>query len=437
MQSHTFNDSFPSAKYKHTIEGSYMKKFTTSFLMSILAVNAAEKVNSLGEMFSQGELDLKARLSYEHAHFQSSPKDDANALTISNYIGFRTAEFSGISLYAQYHSTQRISSDYDDGRGHNTDEYELVADPDMTRWQQVYADFTLIPDTNVRVGRQEIILDDSRFVGNIGWRQTAQSFDAVSITNNSIEDTKLFFAYSDKVNTIWGNSVDFDSIVLMNAQFTGIQDHTLTGFIYLVDSDESVKDKKGANNKDTATYGFRANGKMNDFKYDATYAYQTDYQDTDDHEAHFGHLHGAYTIGDWTPGAGYMYIDDQSSEGIGFDTLFSTAHKFNGWSDRFLSTNGGTLTDGLQDYYLDVNTKLLGNKIVLAYHYFDDVSGNDDYGMEYNALVARKLSERLTASVKAAYFEGNDDRADAYADDDVNFWVRLDYQFGSSIKDLF
>ena len=109
-----------------------MKKFATCFLMSALAATAAEKANDFGEIFTNGEVDLKARLAYENAsgQGQGSDKDDANALTLSNYVGFRTAEMAGISLYAQYHSTQRVGSDYDDTEGHNSGKYEKVADPD-------------------------------------------------------------------------------------------------------------------------------------------------------------------------------------------------------------------------------------------------------------------------------------------------------------------
>ena len=417
-----------------------MKKFASTFLLSALALSAAEKANDFGEVFTKGEVDLKARLGYEHASVQGSDKDDANALTLSNYVGFRTAEIGGLSLYAQYHSTQRIVSDYNDTDGRGT-EYEVVADPDVNRWQQVYADFTLIPDTKVRVGRQEILQNDVRFIGNIGWRQTAQSFDAISITNSSVDKLELFVAYADKVNTIFGHSVEYDHILMFNAKYKLADAHTLIGFAYFVDGDEDLKVKagtahKGATKRDTATYGVRANGSFDEFLYDATFAYQTDYADSEDNKTMFTHLYGAYKMGDWTPGLGYMFIDEKD-DNFAFDTLFSTAHKFNGWSDRFLGTNGGSLDDGLQDYYIDIKGKFMGNKVVLAYHYFDDVAGNEDYGMEYNALIARKLTDKLTVSVKGAYFVGNDDRSDAYANDDMNVWLRLDYAIGSKVGDLF
>jgi hypothetical protein len=415
-----------------------MKKFASAFLLSALAVSAADEANDFGEIFTKGKIDLKARLGYEHSDVKNGV-NAADALTLSNYVGFKTAEFEGVSLYAQYHSTQRIISDYNDTEGLNAGEYNVVADPDVNRWQQVYADFTMIPDTLVRVGRQEILQNDVRFIGNIGWRQTAQSFDAISLTNKSVENLEFFAAYADKVNTIFGNSVEYEHILMFNAKYKLSDAHTLTGFSYFVDSDADVAGKpgahKGATSLDSQTYGIRANGSLEDFSYDVTYAYQTDYSDSEDHEAHFAHLYGAYKVGSWTPGAGYMYIDDASSGGKGFDTLFSTAHKFNGWSDQFLATNGGNLTNGLQDYYIDLKGSVMGNKVVLAYHYYDTVNSDaDNYGMEYNALVARKLTDNLTASVKAAYFDAEEGGG---REDEVNLWIRLDYKIGKVIGDLF
>ena len=62
-------------------------------------------------------------------------------------------------------------------------DYDVIADPDDTRIHQGYFDLKFIPDTVIRAGIQEILLDDVRFFGNVGWRQGAQSFTAITATN--------------------------------------------------------------------------------------------------------------------------------------------------------------------------------------------------------------------------------------------------------------
>ena len=93
----------------------------------------------------------------------------------------------------------------------------------------------------------------------------------------------------------------------------------------------------------------RLNGAFDKFKYDLTYAHQVDWQDSSDRGLNFFQGYIGYDFGGIEPGIGYSYIDgaDTGRAGDkGFDTLFSTAHKFNGWADQFLATNGANLTTG-------------------------------------------------------------------------------------------
>ena len=418
-----------------------IRKFMAAFLLmssaGLLAADTntdSEKANDPLEAFTKGSYDAKLRLSYEYADVDNGITH-ADSLTLGTYLGFRTAELGGVSLYIQGQSTERIVSDYNDTMGLNAGERDVVADADGHRVQQAYLDFTkLLPDTKIRLGRQEMTLDDVRFIGDIVWRQRSQSFDGISLVNKSIPDTALTLAVYNKVNTIFNTSVDFDHIGIINAKYTGIKDHAVTGFAYLVDADEDQSDRKGADNEDSITYGFRLDGKIDQFGYDFTLANQSDYANTDGRDAQFVHAFGSYKVGEWTPGAGYMYLSKAGNDDKGFDTLFSTAHKYNGWSDQFLGTNGGNLTDGLQDYYASLAGKIAQNKVVFAAHYFDTVNTSEEYGYEFNGLIARKLTDRLTTSLKAAYYAGNDDGSKA-ADETV-VWFRLDYAIGGKISDI-
>ena len=48
-----------------------------------------------------------------------------------------------------------------------------------------------LPGTTVTLGRQRIVLDDHRFVGNVGWRQNEQTFDAIRVVNKSVPHLTL------------------------------------------------------------------------------------------------------------------------------------------------------------------------------------------------------------------------------------------------------
>ena len=55
--------------------------------------------------------------------------------------------------------------------------YSVVADPMTIGLNRLQVQYKSKPLT-VTLGRQRINLDDQRFVGNAGWRQNEQTFDA-------------------------------------------------------------------------------------------------------------------------------------------------------------------------------------------------------------------------------------------------------------------
>jgi len=215
-------------------------------------------------------------------------------------------------------------------------------------------------------------------------------------------------------------------------KYSGVEDQTFAAFCYLLDTEVDTDDAR-----DSATYGLRANGKLAMIKYDLTYAHQSDYEDGEDHDGDMFNLFlGSSLIGiDF--GAGYSYISGQDGDDRAFDTLFSTAHKFNGWADQFLATNGGGLANGLEDYYVQASTKckFLGVKFVAVYHYFDsteDVNGFDDsYGDEIDLLMVKKFNDNLSGLLKYGYYNEENHSAaftKTHGDEEI-FWARLTYKF--------
>lgn len=54
--------------------------------------------------------------------------------------------------------------------------YAVVPDPEATEINQAYLSYSSIPlASNVKWGRQRLILDNARFIGNVGWRQNEPS----------------------------------------------------------------------------------------------------------------------------------------------------------------------------------------------------------------------------------------------------------------------
>ena len=172
--------------------------------------------------------------------------------------------------------------------------------------------------------------------------------------------------------------------------------------------------------------------------YDLTYAHQSDYEDGEDHNGDMFNAFFGTKIDPVSFGVGYSYISGQDGDDRPFDTLFSTAHKFNGWADTFLNTNGGTLSNGLQDFYVQAETKLMGVTLKAVYHYFDtneDINNFDDaYGEEIDIILVKKINKNIKLLMKYAHYNEKNDSGSLASnlvggyDEDV-FWARLIYSF--------
>ncbi len=138
-------------------------------------------------------------------------------------------------------------------------------------------------------------------------------------------------------------------------------------------------------------------------------------------------------------GAGYAYLTGADSKaGVGFDTLLSTAHKFNGWADQFLATNGGGVVNGLKDVYLYGGMDFSGSKLAVRYHWFDTTESfaggySGQYGREFDVLLSRKFliggRHPVTALLKYAYYnETGDQSANPTADERV-LWFRMIHHY--------
>ncbi len=402
---------------------------------------SAEIVEEFSDALKSGKPTLELRLSYEYSNYHDTAyplKHPANGLNLRTRVGYRTGEFMKTTAYVQLQNVTNFMEQFRFKRGYPTGSWrgdtanDVIADPDGSRVHQAYLDLKFIPDTVVRLGRQEIILDDHRLIGNINWRQNGQSFDAVTVTNNSIANLTLFAGYINQVNTILLGYMDLDAMYLFHAKYTGIKDQSLSAFVYLLDTEDDTPAAR-----DCATYGLRATGKVAMIKYAVDYAYQEDFQDGDHHQGQMFNAFVGTQLGITSFGVGYSYISGKNGQNDrAFDTLFSTAHKFNGWADQFLATNGGTWDPGLQDCYAQAGVNVMGVKFLAVYHYFDSTDEKDQFdgviGDEIDLLATKKFTKNMSGLLKFAYYSQRDDEANGQANptrDETVFWARLMYKF--------
>ncbi len=436
-----------------------MKKHTAHLLCAaasslIFSAQSAHAAQTLTEGLTTGStIKVNVRARYESVDWDGY--EDADALTIRSRLSYQSGAWNGFAATAEMDNVTEADHKVDyavwaaDPINAGTVKHALISDPEGTDLNQAYVSYTTFNNV-VRYGRQRIILDNARFIGNVGWRQNEQTYDGISFTNKSIRYTNIFAAHITNVDRIFGNAVpvqgDYKQDTnLFNVSYTGFEAGKLTGYAYLIDNlDDAILVGTGAAaNKSAAissnTYGVRWASTANpSFMYTLEYAQQKGAASNPlDYTASYSLVEASTTLGRFVPLVGYEVLgSDKGTKG--FATPFATLHAFNGWADRFLATP----KEGIRDTYASLTTTVQGVTLIAAYHSYkaDEKSlaagatlGKIiDYGNEWNLSASKKFGA-VVYTVKYAAFDNGDwvqkIGTKALASDTSKFWFQTDWNF--------
>ncbi len=414
-----------------------IKKVCLSIIIGLTIVHslrAENEVSRIEEALTQGKVSLNLRLSYEYSNLDDAAQHPhGEGINLQTRLGYRTADYHDTNVYLQFHSLINILDDFNaSGRGGNL-RRDVIADPDGERIHQAYIEFNGFPETRVRSGRLEILLDDQRFIGNVGWRQNGQSFDGVTLSYNPIEKLNILGAGILRVNDIFLEHTDVDHLLLLNVGYEYDPNHHFTAFTYLLDGENNTKSAR-----DIATYGGRLDGIYADiFLYDFTYARQGDYRQGENHQAYMLNSFTGLKFDLASIGIGYNEISGQDGGDKPFDTLFGTTHKFQGWADQFTATNGGNIKEGIEEIYFKLGMTILATDFVFVYHIFNALENEDGiyngpFGNEIDVDITRKFTDQLAGEIKLAWYNEVDNQRKGisnFTQDEEVFWARLMYSF--------
>jgi hypothetical protein len=410
--------------------------------------------DTLAGMFRDGKLLLHLRMRYENAD-DDARQEAVDVGSLRTALGFRTASFHGLFGLAEVEDVLAVGT-YDDGGTNRrmAPRYSAVVDPEGVELNQAYVGIDAIPHTVIQAGRQLILDRDApfhRYLGNVLWRQNWQTFDAVSVANNSLPDTVVRFWYTWNVNRIFGEGhptrgFDDEGLngYLGNVVYTGLPFGRLEFYAYLLDFERSVVPAIRSFYPSTQTYGARFDGKyaLNpkfDVLYIAEGAWQGDFSHNPtgniDQPFLWGMLGGSYKLG----GVVQSVTMKASVEFLGgdgganrFTTPLATGHAFQGWADRFLNTPG----DGIQDVYLTFQAVVLGANFMIEHHWFDSDNGSYSYGHELDVQLTKTFLTKYTAGIKYADYDADQNAhniarnsGSGQAFDLRKVWVWLEYRY--------
>ena len=395
----------------------------TLYLSTILmgSCSTLALANTITEAITDGKTKVNMNLRYETVN-QDNALKDADAFTLRTRLTYQTADFNRLSALVEFEDSRNIFGidDYNNTLGKNTD-YSVIADPETTELDQFFLKYKY-DSLTAKLGRQVITMDNHRFVGHVGWRQDRQTFDGLTFDYQPIKDLSLRYGYINKRNRIFAETKDIDSNDhLINASYkTSYGKLTAYGYLLEVDNDTD-------NGLDT--FGLRFNGATTlaaqKFTYNLEYATQSADTATTSYSTNYLSAELGTNISGISLKAGYELLG--SDDGMySFSTPLATLHKFNGWSDQFLSTP----KEGLSDIYASVGGKLVGGKWALIYHKFDADQASatvDDLGAEINAVYTKKFNKRYLAGIKFASYSAGDTTSGKVDTNKVWLWLNANF----------
>jgi len=397
-------------------------------VLPTLAVSAeTTEASSFSDALTGGKISGMLRLRYEHVD-QDNPLKNANALTLRSLIGYETKPLNGFSANMQIYGLSPLTDDYNDakkGRPHDSrKEYSVVADPEDYDFHQAYLQWAS-KGHKVKLGRQNLFLDNWRFIGDVRFRQNWAVFNGLTYVNTALPKTKITLAHLEKLKTVTTKIVDIKTEVI-NASYKLTPTTSLVGYGYLHENED-------AEATSIQTYGLRVNGKEKisdslSALFTAEYAKQDDYADADDIDNDYYYLSAGLGVGGWSLRINQeMMSATDSSSTKPFQTPLGTNHLFTGWADLFLSTPD----TGIKDTFVTAVGKVAGAKVKLAYHMIDadtrNALGDDEYGTEFDLGVYYKFKPNVIGSVEYANFKQEDKSLGK--PDTEKLWITGIYKF--------
>lgn len=430
----------------------------TMYTLPALAEDAVKPAapTTLLEAIKMGKPMTSFRLRYENLDqegFQVAPAstnkkfDTGEAFTLRSLIGWQTAPFNNFSFAAQITDVHAFNDNGNDRRDNLTESgnsnYPNIVDPSYTDINQLYVDWTGIKNTKVRLGRQQLNLDNVRFIGDIGFRQNMQVFDGISVLNKSIPDTEIFAAHFDQVRQI-NTQLRQGNIDIVNAKYRISPSESLVGYGYFIDvanlsqngqptggPNAASKVVSGGNglgasqdliktattDASSKTFGLRLDGarKVSDnwkVLYTAEYAKQDDYAGGNSLiDAHYFKLGGGAAYGVWSLRIDHEVLSSNNGR-YAFQTPLGTNHLFQGWADVFLATP----RQGMEDTFVTFAGSIEKAKLYAEYHVFksderyQSLNGQlgDKYGTELDLSVTYPFTKEITAKLEYANFNESD-----------------------------
>jgi len=363
----------------------------------------------LWQWLKEGKIDFNVRYRLEGFERDGAPfTGTAYAPTLRLALGYQTPAYHGFSVFAQGEAVIVTGpADYSVPLlpSQNRPNLPAILDPKSLELSQGYLKWTHgIPDKKLTLtlGRQELTLNDGRFLSISHWRQVHGTFDAVRVDAQLPLNFSFTYAFinrfyrEDGYNATDGEQPMHSDMVNLKWEKPGRISASLYGL--LLDFREHAQFTTS-----TQTYGLRVTGPYQ-FNPDWSLLYAGEFAKQMNYGTNPNKVNENYFLGELGPGwrdfgikAGYAFLGGRSSTDLLTTPL---APPRNGWTDLFFNDPTEAGGNGLEAAYVTASgpVRFLDRAVatVIYYDYHSDYP-HIHYGNELDLSMAykvRKVSNR-------------------------------------------
>ena len=381
---------------------------------------AAVAAPALAGEASTGTLILDARARLEHFDTTSA---DATAGSVRVRLGWKQPLAKGLTGLVELEAVGAPIDDYADGV-HPSPGRAVIPDPEILELNRASLTWEPSRRLGAEVGRQRIILGNSRYVGNIGWRENEQTFDGVRFWAKPNPGVTVTYAYVSRVNRplgtkspqgVWRGDVHLAQI------------ETDLGAIGKASVFALLTDFDNAASQSTQTLGARLAG-ARAIRPGLSATWELEHARQGDHGANPQRVSVNYdqaSIGLKTAQTqAALVVERLEGDGVhAFQTPLGSLHGFQGRSDVIGATPGVGVRDvflrGAHSFRTKVPVKLSGEL-----HQFNTTVGDDRLGREVDIVIAAPVAKGWSLEAGLARF----DSAARLYPDATRAWLSLEFK---------
>ena len=381
---------------------------------------ASESVpRSAWSWLKQGKITFNARYRFESFERDGAPfTATAYAPTLRLALGYQTSSIHGFSAYAQGEAVIVTGpADYNDPTlpSQNHPNLPSILDPKSLELSQGYVTWSHGVEHKkiaVNVGRQEIALNDGRFLSYSNWRQIHGSFDAAKLDADLPMNFSFTYAY---INRFY-REVGYDATDGHPPMHTNVfnlvwsKPDRVRASLYGLLLDYRSPAQYALS---TQTYGVRVNGPYQIGK-DWRVIYTAEFAKQKNYGTNPNYVNENYYLGEMGPGwrglnvkAGIAFLGGRSATDLLTTPL---SPPFNGWSDLFFNNPSSRAGNGLRAAYLNASgpVSFLGGTVatLIYYDYHSDYP-HTHYGDELDSSLSyrvKRVSNRWEIGWRFGYY---------------------------------